>query len=80
MCRHVLNATVFIKATCCAGWFECAECHDFSTLGSHPFETCQASSSVVTMLCKSCKMVFQKDLSVFDENDTSCRQVRREIL
>merc|ERR1712107_312988 len=27
MCKHILNATVAVRAQCCRKWFDCPQCH-----------------------------------------------------
>jgi uncharacterized CHY-type Zn-finger protein len=58
---------VYIQATCCGSWFDCAECHD-EKHSDHQFE----SSKTLRLMCKTCNRVFQKDLGLFAESDKHC--------
>mmetsp|Transcript_4593 Transcript_4593/g.5030 ORF Transcript_4593/g.5030 Transcript_4593/m.5030 type:complete len:107 (-) Transcript_4593:691-1011(-) len=70
MCRHIINAKVFVQASCCNGWFDCAECHD--EIKDHPF----VAGKILRLLCKSCSRIFQRDLGMFLESDKYCEQCK----
>ena len=66
MCKHILNAQVSIRATCCRKWFDCPECHE--EMADHPL----LKSTELVFACKKCRKVFRKDASDFDEADQYC--------
>lgn len=55
MCRHILNAQVSVRASCCKQWFDCPECH--AETQDHDL----AKSFEMVLACKKCKKVFRKD-------------------
>lgn len=70
MCRHILNAKVFVQASCCLGWYDCPECHD--EVNDHLFKT----NKILRLTCKSCKRTFQKDLLMLMNRDKYCEQCK----
>jgi len=66
MCKHILNAQVQIRASCCKKWFDCSECH-------HEQEDHELQKSMeMIFACKKCKKVFRKDTSRWEESDEYC--------
>jgi hypothetical protein len=63
---------VFVQAACCQHWFDCCECHD--EVSQHPFQC----GRQISLCCKTCRRVFQKDLTILFESDKVCEncQVR----
>ena len=66
MCKHILNAKVYIQCKKCEAWYECSECHDEKE--DHKFEI----NKKFMMTCKECSRVFGKDLNFFTEKDKLC--------
>eukprot|EP01132_Coremiostelium_polycephalum_P007842 gene7842-9656_t len=66
MCKHILNAQVSIRATCCKKWFDCAECH--REVSDHEIR----KTEEMVFACKKCKKVFRKNLTDFEETDEYC--------
>lgn len=66
MCKHVINAQVSIRASCCKKWFDCAECH--REVSNHPL----TKSWELVFGCKKCKKVFRKNMKDFEEADEYC--------
>ena len=67
MCKHIVNAQVYICSPCCNKWFECAECHD-EHVRLHHFKT----SKNLRLTCKKCKNCFNRDLQIFSQRDKHC--------
>ena len=71
MCKHVVNAQVYMLTICCNKWYECSECHDDDITDynlHHLFEV----SRPLRLCCKSCHLIFQINLQFFSENDKFC--------
>ena len=66
MCRHILNAQVYIQGKCCDKFYGCAECHDEEE--SHPFQF----AKTLRFMCKVCKKCFDRDFQLFSEKDKTC--------
>ena len=66
MCKHVINAEVYIQSPCCRKWFECSECHDENC--THPFKF----SSELRFCCKQCRTCFSRKFKFFSEADKQC--------
>jgi uncharacterized CHY-type Zn-finger protein len=66
MCKHILNAQVSIRASCCKEWFDCPECH--KEYADHELR----KTVEMVFACKKCKKVFRKDMDVFEEADEYC--------
>ena len=66
MCKHILNAQVQIRASCCKKWFDCAVCHAESQ--DHDI----TKSPEMVFACKKWKKVFRKDMEFFEEADEYC--------
>ena len=66
MCKHILNAQVSIRASCCKKWFDCADCH--KEVSDHPL----AKMAEMVFACKKCKKVFRKDMIDYEEQDEFC--------
>lgn len=66
MCRHVLNAQVYLQCRSCSKWFECAECHDERS--AH----CFVRRSELRMCCKACRRVFTHDLDHNSSGSERC--------
>mmetsp|Transcript_25424 Transcript_25424/g.24317 ORF Transcript_25424/g.24317 Transcript_25424/m.24317 type:complete len:118 (+) Transcript_25424:3062-3415(+) len=67
MCKHILNAQVYINSPCCNKWFECSECHD-EVVKSHLFKF----NKILRLTCKNCKGCFTRDLQIFSTKDKKC--------
>lgn len=70
MCKHVINAQIYMLTVCCNKWYECSECHDNDLNDSnfHIFEV----GRPLRCCCKKCNLVFQVNLQYFSENDKFC--------
>ena len=70
MCKHILNAQVYMLSSCCNLWYECSECHDenLNETNFHIFEVHRP----LKLCCKSCQVVFQVNLQYFSEKDKLC--------
>ncbi|KAI8867512.1 hypothetical protein GQ42DRAFT_149533 [Ramicandelaber brevisporus] len=68
MCKHLPNAQVAIRASCCRMWFDCALCHSESATDKHRLRR----TAELTLACKKCRKVFRKQLEVFEESDEYC--------
>lgn len=66
MCKHILNAQVYIRTPCCMKWYECSECHDEHE--NHKF----LHSTRLRFTCKNCRKCFDRDFSLFPLNDKKC--------
>eukprot|EP00696_Hemimastix_kukwesjijk_P006618 gnl/Hemi2/18363_TR6094_c0_g1_i1.p1 gnl/Hemi2/18363_TR6094_c0_g1~~gnl/Hemi2/18363_TR6094_c0_g1_i1.p1 ORF type:complete len:111 (-),score=39.87 gnl/Hemi2/18363_TR6094_c0_g1_i1:163-495(-) len=66
MCKHILNAQVSIRASCCKKWFDCPQCH--AETQDHEL----ARDHEIIMACKKCKKVFRKSPEQCDESDEYC--------
>ncbi|KAL4068739.1 hypothetical protein V8B97DRAFT_2024667 [Scleroderma yunnanense] len=64
--KHILNAQVSIRATCCKQWFDCAECH--AETQDHQLK----KTTEMVFACKKCKKAFRKDMSNYEESDEYC--------
>jgi uncharacterized CHY-type Zn-finger protein len=71
MCRHIINAQVFIQSFCCGKWYECSECHD-EVETDHQFTI----DRVLRLMCKPCRRVFERDLTSMMESDKFCEQCK----
>jgi len=66
MCKHILNAQVQVRATCCQQWFDCPECHE--EVSNHPL----SKSNELVFACKKCRKVFRKNVLEWEESDEYC--------
>ena len=66
MCKHILNAQVSVRASCCKKWYDCPECH--AEKEDHEIE----KDVEIILACKKCKKVFRKDVSEFEDADEYC--------
>ncbi|KAI9216804.1 hypothetical protein BC828DRAFT_392744 [Blastocladiella britannica] len=66
MCKHILNAQVSIRTSCCRQWFDCPECH--AEVADHPL----SRTTEMIFACKKCKKVFRKELENYEEQDEFC--------
>ncbi|BFZ53124.1 hypothetical protein PYCC9005_000147 [Savitreella phatthalungensis] len=64
MCKHILNAQVSIRAPCCKGWYDCAECHAEAT--DHPL----MQKDEMSLICKKCRRAFRLDAREFEEDES----------
>jgi len=67
MCKHVLNSSFYMQAPCCGIWVECTECHD-ERQPDHQFKF----RPFMRMTCKVCRHRFDRDLTLFSEQDKTC--------
>eukprot|EP00761_Pharyngomonas_kirbyi_P011492 gb/GECH01011517.1/.p1 GENE.gb/GECH01011517.1/~~gb/GECH01011517.1/.p1 ORF type:complete len:124 (+),score=31.09 gb/GECH01011517.1/:1-372(+) len=67
MCKHVKNAQVAVRASCCKRWFDCPQCHE-ETADHELLKTWE-----LAFACKKCKKCFRKDLRDWDDDtDRHC--------
>eukprot|EP00904_Undaria_pinnatifida_P000829 jgi/Undpi1/10747/HiC_scaffold_29.g13195.m1 len=64
---HAISSEVVsIQTPCCKRWYECPECHDERE--NHP----QLVKTIVAFACKTCRKIFNKDLSIYGPEDNTC--------
>ena len=70
-CRHVINAqcSIFMGDKKTGAWFDCPECYE-EVMGKRL--DLAIIESPLTLVCKACRQLFQKDLRIFDEDDAVC--------
>ena len=70
-CRHVINAqcSIFMGDKKTGAWFDCPECYEEVTGKRLDLAIIE---SPLTLVCKACRQLFQKDLRIFDEDDAVC--------
>lgn len=67
MCKHVINSTIYMQASCCGIWVECTECHD-EKKPDHQFKF----QRKMKFTCKCCRKRFDRDFMLFSEKDKKC--------
>lgn len=70
-CRHIMNAqcSIFMGGKENGKWFDCHECYEEMT--GRPLDLSEITSPL-SLVCKSCRKLFQKDLHIFGDDDLTC--------
>ena len=68
----MINAqcSIFFGDKATGAWFDCHECYE--EIVGEKLDLAKAVKSPLSLVCKNCRKLFQKDLRIFGQDDCAC--------